>query len=771
MTLVVYLVKFDCMRHIVRIVLLVFICVPSAFAFTPFIVKDIRLEGLQRISVGAVFNYLPVKVGDEIDDDLSAKAIRALYKTGFFKDVRLEQDDDTLVVFVAERPAISDITFSGNDQITSDQLTESLKQIGLSKGKVLDRSVLDKVKLELQRQYYSLGKYGVTIESKTTPLERNRIKVEIEISEGDDAKVYSVNVIGNTVYPDSKLIPRLKLADVSMFTGRNQYSKQLLAADLEILKSYYMDRGYINFNIDSTQVSLTPDKQDVYVTVNITEGDKFTVRSVKLAGELIYTEDELMQLISFSEGDVFSRKETVETTKRISDKLAEKGYAFANVNIVPDIDKESRTVGLTLFVDPGRRVYVRRINITGNAKTKDRVIRREFRQMERDWMSTKSVSQSRTRLDRTGYFEQVNVETPSVPGTSDQVDINYSVTERPTGNLTAGVGYSDTQGLLFNFGVTQENFLGTGKRIGLNVDNSQVTKKISVNYFDPYFTIDGLSRGFSVFYTNVDAAEAEISNYTFDSWGANVVHAMPLSEIDRVSATIGYEHTELELGTAQVSADILEFVAENGSVYDTFPLQASWTRDSRNKRILASAGVLTTLGTEIALPGGNLFYYKVNARHLQYFALGKITTLSANLTLGYGGGYGDTSRLPPYKNYFAGGSRTVRGYESNSLGPRDKLYTDQSIGGQKQVIGNLELIIPNPLVEDEGSTRLTAFVDGGNVFSHEESVSLGEIRFTTGIGLIWLSPVGAMRFSYAIPLNDKDGDKLQAFQFTLGSAF
>ena len=741
------------------------------FAFTPFVVNDIRLEGLQRISVGAVFNYLPVQVGDEINNELSAKAIRALYKTGFFKDVRLEQDGETLVVFVAERPAISDITFTGNDQITSEQLSESLKQIGLSKGKVLDRSLLDKVKLELQRQYYSLGKYGVTIESNTTPLERNRIKVEIKISEGDDAKVYSVNIIGNKVFPESKLVSRLQLADISMFTGRNQYSKQLLGADLELLKSYYLDRGYINFNIDSTQVSLTPDKQDVYVTVNISEGDKFTVRSVKLAGELIYTEEELLPLISLSEGDVFSRKETVDTTKRISDKLAEKGYAFANVNIVPDIDKDTRTVGLTLFVDPGRRVYVRRINISGNSKTKDRVIRREFRQMEGDWMSTKSVSQSRTRLDRTGYFEQVNVETPSVAGTSDQVDINYSVTERPTGNLTAGLGYSDTQGLLFNFGVTQENFIGTGKRVGLNVDNSQVTKKISVNYFDPYFTIDGLSQGYSVFYTNVDAQEANISNYTFDSYGANIVHAIPLSEIDRVSATVGYEHTELQLGSDQVSQDILDFVAENGSVYDTFPLQASWTRDSRNKRILANSGALTTLGTEVTLPGGNLSYYKVNARHLQYFPVGKITTLSTNLTLGYGGSYGDTSRLPPYKNYFAGGSRTVRGFESNSLGPRDEKFPDQSIGGQKQFIGNVELIIPNPLVEDEGSTRLAAFLDAGNVFGQDETVSLSELRYSVGLGLIWLSPVGAMRFSYAFPLNEKEGDKIQAFQFTLGSAF
>ena len=743
-----------------------------AYGFEPFVVKDIRLEGLQRISVGAVFNYLPIKVGDKITDELSSQAIRALYKTGFFKDVRLEQDGDVLVVFVAERPAIADVVINGNSEIPTEQLEDSLKQIGLTRGKVLDRSLLDKIKQELERQYYSLGKYGVKIDTETAPMERNRVKVSINIAEGEDAKVYVVNIVGNKIFSNELLLNRTELGSLSFFGGRKQYSKQILSADLEIIKSYYLDRGYINFNIDSTQVSLTPDKQDVYVTINLTEGEQYTVRSVKLAGDLIVPENELMNMISLKEGDVFSRKEAVESTKRISDRLSDDGYAFANVNIVPDLDKDSRTVGITMFVDPGKRVYVRRVNITGNSKTKDEVIRREFRQLEGDWMSANQVSLSRTRLDRTGYFEEVSVETPAVPGTSDQVDVNFAVKEQPTGNLSAGIGYSDTQGILINLGISQENFLGTGKRVALNVDNSQVTQNYSFSYTNPYYTIDGISRGFRVYYRAVDALQANISNYTTDSYGVDLNYGFPLSETSTARLSLGYENTELLLADQSlgVSQNIIDFVQENGNVYDDFPLEASWVRDSRNRRLLANEGALTTLGTEVTIPGSDLEYYKLNFRHLQYFPLGKVTALSLNARLGYGDGYGNTSQLPPFKNYFAGGSRTVRGYDSNSLGPRDPV-TDDPTGGDRMVIGNIELILPNPLETEEGSgsTRVTAFIDVGNVF--EKKIEWSELRASTGLALLWLSPVGALTFSYAIPLNDQEGDKLQAFQFTLGSAF
>ena len=744
----------------------------SAYGFEPFVIKDIRLEGLQRISAGTVFNYLPVKIGDKINNELSSQAIRTLYKTGFFKDVRLEQEGNALVVFVAERPAIADVSITGNSEIPTEQLEDSLKQIGLTRGKVLDRSLLDKIEQELERQYYSLGKYGVKIDTETSPLERNRVKVSINIAEGGDAKVYAINIVGNEIFTDERLLGRTQLGGISFFGGRKQYSKQLLGADLETIKSFYLDRGYINFNIDSTQVSLTPDKQDVYVTVNITEGEQYKVRNIKLAGDLIVPENELIDMVSLKEGDVFSRKLAVESTKRISDRLSEDGYAFANVNIVPDVDKDTLTVGITLFIDPGKRVYVRRVNISGNSKTKDEVIRREFRQFEGDWMSSKQVSLSRSRLDRTGYFESVSVETPAVPGTSDQVDINYAVKEQPTGNLSAGVGYSDTQGVLLNLGITQENFLGTGKRVGVNIDNSQVTKNYSVSYTNPYHTIEGISRGFRVYYRAVDALEANISNFTTDSYGLSLNYGFPLGETTSARMSLGFENTELLLAddTLGISADILEFVEENGNVYDDFPISASYVDDSRNKRLMATSGSLMTLGTQATVPGSDLEYYKLNFRYLHYIPLGKVTTLSLNTSLGYGDGYGDTSRLPPFKNYFAGGSRTVRGYDSNSLGPRDTV-TGDPIGGDRMIIGNIELILPNPLETEEGSgsTRVSAFIDFGNVYRNK--VELSELRASTGLSILWLSPVGALTFSYAFPINDQEGDELQAFQFTLGSAF
>ena len=744
----------------------------SAYGFEPFVIKDIRLEGLQRISAGTVFNYLPVKIGDKINNELSSQAIRTLYKTGFFKDVRLEQEGNALVVFVAERPAIADVSITGNSEIPTEQLEDSLKQIGLTRGKVLDRSLLDKIEQELERQYYSLGKYGVKIDTETSPLERNRVKVSINIAEGGDAKVYAINIVGNEIFTDERLLGRTQLGGISFFGGRKQYSKQLLGADLETIKSFYLDRGYINFNIDSTQVSLTPDKQDVYVTVNITEGEQYKVRNIKLAGDLIVPENELIDMVSLKEGDVFSRKLAVESTKRISDRLSEDGYAFANVNIVPDVDKDTLTVGITLFIDPGKRVYVRRVNISGNSKTKDEVIRREFRQFEGDWMSSKQVSLSRSRLDRTGYFESVSVETPAVPGTSDQVDINYAVKEQPTGNLSAGVGYSDTQGVLLNLGVTQENFLGTGKRVGINIDNSQVTKNYSVSYTNPYHTIEGISRGFRVYYRAVDALEANISNFTTDSYGLSLNYGFPLGETTSARMSLGFENTELLLAddTLGISADILEFVEENGNVYDDFPISASYVDDSRNKRLMATSGSLMTLGTQATIPGSDLEYYKLNFRYLHYIPLGKVTALSLNTSLGYGDGYGDTSRLPPFKNYFAGGSRTVRGYDSNSLGPRDTV-TGDPIGGDRMIIGNIELILPNPLETEEGSgsTRVSAFIDFGNVYRNK--VELSELRASTGLSILWLSPVGALTFSYAFPINDQEGDELQAFQFTLGSAF
>ncbi|TDY00121.1 Beta-barrel assembly machine subunit BamA [Thiohalophilus thiocyanatoxydans] len=758
------------MKRILTTLSLLCFMIP-AMAFEPFVIKDIRLEGLQRISAGTVFNYLPLKAGDRLDAELSSRAIRELYQTGFFKDVELEREGDDLIVFVAERPAIADIRIEGNDSIPDEQLESSLQQIGLVRGQVMDRSTLDKVTQELERQYYGQGKYGVEIETVTTPLERNRVDIEINIAEGVAAEIFSVNIVGNKKFDDEELLKNLSLADSSYF-GRNKYSRQELSGDLENLRSYYLDRGYINFNIDSSQVSLTPDKQEVYVTVNVSEGEQYTVSDIKVTGETIISEEEVDELITLEVGEVYSHRKSTETTNNISDRLAESGYAFANVNLIPDLDKDAQTVDLTLSVDPGRRVYVRRINITGNDKTRDEVIRREMRQHEGDWLSTKKVSLSRERLNRLGFFEQVSVETPSVSGTDDQVDVNINVKERPTGSLSAGIGYSDTDGALVNFGLTQENFLGTGKRLGLNIDNSSVTKFYNVSYTNPYYTDDGVSRGFNLFWREVDAEAADLTSFTTNTKGISMNYGIPLSEITRASVSFGVESTEIVPGS-NVAQDILDFIDQNGSVYDDYEVSLGWRRDSRNRAILADSGSVASLSLSSTTPGSDLEYYKLNGRFQKYFGLTDNITLSTELNLGYGQSYGDTDidGLPPHKNYYAGGSRSVRGYDSNSLGPRDEGGTNDPLGGNRKVVGRMELILPNIFAEQSRSTRIAAFFDAGNVFGADEKIESNDLRTSTGLAFMWLAPIGTLRFSYAVPLNDKPGDDVQNFQFTMGSSF
>lgn len=758
------------MRNI--LIVLIFIgSMPSAFAFNAFKVKDIKLEGLQRISVGTVFNYLPIKPGDNIDSSKIKNAIRVLFKTGFFKDVHIEREGEVLVVFVAERPAINEINIEGYDAIPKDQLENALNQLGLVKGRVFNRSLLEGLQQELQRQYYSLGKYNIKIDVQQTQLERNRVDINIKLAEGEAAEIYSVNIIGNKKFSDEKLIQQFALAEPSFFGSRNNYKKQELAADLEKLKSLYLDNGFLNFNIESTQVSLGPEKESVYISVNIKEGERFTVRDVKLAGDLILPRNKFVDLITIKAGDVFSRREVTETTKRLSDLLAENGYAFANVNMVPDIDKDSRTLALTFFVDPGRRIYVRRVNVSGNTKTQDKVIRRELRQLEGDWLSTKHVARSKTRLDRLGFFGDIGVQTVRIPGATDQVDLDYRVTEKPTGSLQAGIGYSDTQGAVVNLSVTQDNFLGTGQRVGITFDNSSVTKQYSFNFTDPYYTEDGVSRNISLSYRQVDAEEADISNYSTDSYGASLSYGVPLSEYTNYRWGMKYDSTELTTGIA-TSQNIVDFISANGPINDTFQLFTGWTYDSRNRRIFATSGSMTNIGAEIAVPGSDIEYYKVDFRHLNYFPIGKSVTLAANLNLGYGDAVNNDAEYPPYKNYFTGGSSSIRGYDGNSIGPHDNDDPfDDPIGGRVKIVGNLDLILPNPFTEESGSTRVSLFLDGGSVFESVNTISSDEFRYTAGLAFIWITPVGAMRFNFAQALNEKEGDSTKSFQFSLGSPF
>lgn len=737
----------------------------------PFIVKDIRVEGLRWISTGTVLTYLPIQINDTVNTERLAQAIQALFKTGFFKDVALSRDGDALIVTVVERPAIADIKISGNKDIETDKLLEALKEIGLATGQAFNESLLDKIEQELERQYHSRGKYGVSIKSTISALPRNRVQVSIDITEGKAAKIRQIKLIGNTVFSDKILLKQFQLAStgwLSFYTGDDQYSRPKLTADLEALRSYYLDRGYINFQIKSTQVSITPDKEAVYITINIDEGQLFKVREVKLAGKLVLPEAELIPLISIAAGDVFSRKQSTETSTRIGRKLGDQGYAFANVNTIPEIDNNTHQVTLTFFIDPGKRTYVRRINLQGNTRTVDEVIRREIRQMENAWISTEQVERSKTRLNRLGYFEDVTVETPAVPGTTDQVDVNFTIEEKPSGNIMAGLGYSQSQGILINASVKEDNFLGTGKRVNFSFNNSNVNTIYSIGYLNPYYTLDGVSRGFNVFFRETDAAEANLSNYATDTYGGNVSYGLPINEFDRLQFELGYEHLRIK-STESSPQEVVDFIAANGEEFDTFKLTASWAHDTRNRAIFADRGLLQRFSLEATVPGSDLEYYKASYRQLLLYPLTKHFTLSINTDLGYGDSYGNLDRLPFFENYFAGGVRSVRGYEDNTLGPLDS--KNNALGGALKVVGNFEVIFPVPFFAEQRSVRLSTFIDVGNVYAGSADFSAAELRYSAGLSAIWLSPLGALTFSLAQPFNDAATDSTQVFQFTLGSAF
>ncbi len=755
---------------ITGICLILLLYVSKAWAFTPFVVKDIKLEGLERISVGTVFNYLPLRVGEEMDPARSAEVISALYKTGFFDDIRLARRADTLVISVTERPAIASVKTTGNKDITDEQLKDVLKRIGLTQGRVFDPSLLDSVKQELQSQYFSNGKYGVKIDAKVTPIVRNRVNIAIDIHEGSVAKIRRINIVGNSVFSEKELLDQFDLGPPGLFsfyTKNDQYSKQKLAGDLEKLRSYYLDRGYINFNIESTQVTITPDKKDVYITVNIFEGEKYFIDNVAIAGDTVVPKAQLQKLVSVKSGDVFSRKKISQTTTAIGDRLGKDGYAFANVNPVPDIDKDKKRVSLTFYVDPGKRVYVRRINISGNAKTRDEVIRRELRQMEGAWLSTDKVKRSRVRLQKLGFFDDVSVETPAVPGTSDQVDVDFNVNERPSGSLTAGVGYSQSQGFLVNASVSQDNFFGTGKRVSATVDNSSVNTIYSLAYTNPYYTLDGVSRGFTGFYRSTDAGQANIADFSSITYGTGVNYGIPLSEYNRLSVGLDYEHTYLKT-TTSTPQNYIDFLNKNSYNFDIFKLSTGWSHDTRNRAIFADRGMYQSLSGQVAVPGGGLTFYKVTYRQQVYVPLSKELTLSLNGRVSYGDGYGNTTQLPFFENYFAGGADSVRGFRVNSLGTKDPA-TGRAVGGSFLTVANTELIFPMPFVGDTKSLRLSAFFDIGNVYDTVSDFNTGQLRGGAGVSVIWISPIAPLTFSFGWPVLKKPGDQTQFFQFTLGA--
>ncbi|MCK5524159.1 MAG: outer membrane protein assembly factor BamA [Thiomargarita sp.] len=742
-----------------------------AYAFDAFIVKDIRLEGLGRISAGTVFNYLPVTVGERFSINDTRVAISALYKTGLFKDIRLERDHNVLVVRVEERPAISKITFKGNTDIETEDLTSGLKNIGFAEGRVFNRSLLEKVELELQRQYSHLGKYAVRIKSTVTPISRNRIAIQMDIQEGLVARIKQINFVGNQSVSDEDLLDEMTLSTggwFSFITKDNQYSSIQLGADLETLRSFYLDHGYINFNIDSTQVSITPDKKEVYLTINFTEGDKYTVSKVELLGNLIVKKAELFDKITLKSGEVFSGKKVTKSQEAILERIGDEGYAFAQINPVTKPDSEKKTVALSFYIDPGKRVYVRRINFKGNSKTRDEVLRREMRQMEGGWISTKDVKRSSTRLERLGYFESVSVETPRVPHTDDQIDVNYSVIERPSGNLMAGMGYSQTYGVLFSASVIQDNFLGSGKRVGVTFDNSQVRTVYRFSYFNPFTTIDGVSRGFNVFYRTTNAEEANLSRYTTDAYGTALNYGLPFTEFNNINFGVAFDHTQLNT-TDYSATEVFDFLKANGNTYNSYRLNASIQHDTRNRALFPDKGMLQYLSAEVTLPFSDLNYYKVQYKHQWLYPLITDYILLLKGQVAYGNGYGDTDQLPFFENYIAGGPRTVRGFRGNTLGPLDS--HGLPLGGNLKVIGNAEVILPIPFVKKSRSFRISAFVDVGNVYGNDEDFDTSELRYSTGLSAIWLSPMGVLSFSIAKPLNEKEEDQLELFQFTIGTTF
>ncbi|SDY32985.1 outer membrane protein assembly factor BamA [Nitrosomonas sp. Nm33] len=760
-------------------------------AIEPFVVKDIRVDGIQRTEAGTVFSYLPIKVGDVLDETKAAAAIKTLYATGFFQDIKLKAQDGLLIVQIQERPAIAQININGAKEFEKDKLKEGLKQAGLSESRIFSRALLEKAEQELKRQYISRGKYAVKITTTTTPLERNRVGINFDIEEGKTTRIRQINIVGNEVFSDSDLVGLLVLRTpglLTWFTKDDQYSKQKLSADLETLRSYYLDRGYLEFNIDSTQVSITPDLKDIYITINITEGPQYTVSDIKLAGNLLIPEEELRKLIKLEPGGVFNREKLTESIKLITDRLGDEGYAFANVNASPELDKESRKTAFTFYVDPGRRVYVRRINISGNDRTRDEVIRREFRQMEGAWHSTSKINLSRQRVDRTDFFQSVNVETPPVPDAPDQVDINVSVTEKPTGAIMFGAGYSDLEGIILNGSVSQNNIFGTGNFLSVSVNTGSVNKVFSASFNNPYWTINGISLGFDVFRRDINTRSLpSVGIFSTDTSGATLRFGIPIAENDIVSFGLGAERTGIDLkaDSPQRYKDFVQGNAEkgikgHGDNTTSLPITLSWARDRRDSAIWTTSGTTHRLFGEYSMPFAELKYYKVSYEQKWFFPVSSLFTIMLNGEVGVGDGYSGES-LPFFKNFFAGGFNSVRGYNINSLGPRDPILDANGnpipgrrgtvVGGSKRIVGKVEVLFPAPFMKDQKTVRLAAFLDGGNVFSNWSDLDFNFLRYSTGLAVTWISPMGPLRFSIAQPLNAHKGDDIQRFQFQLGQTF
>ncbi|HEY1148762.1 MAG TPA: outer membrane protein assembly factor BamA [Pseudoduganella sp.] len=754
------------------------ICSGSALAIEPVQVKDIRVEGIQRTEAGTVFSYLPVRVGEVFSEDKSVAAIKALYATGIFKDVKLEKDGDVLVVIVEERPAIAKVDFDGTHEFEKDMLVKALKDIGVGEAKTFDKASVDRAEQELKRQYLSRGLYGVKVVTTVTPLERNRVNITFKVDEGEVARIKQINIVGNKAFSDKDLRDQMALNTggwFSWYTKADQYSKTKLTGDIEALKSYYLDRGYIEMNVDSTQVSITPDKKDIYITINITEGEKYKVSDIKFEGEMFGREDELRQLVLLRRGETYSGTALTGTNKLITDRLGTFGFAFANVNANPEIDREKREVAFTFFIDPGKRAYVRHMNISGNTTTRDEVIRREFRQFESSWYDANKIKLSRDRVDRLGYFKDVTIDTPEAQGTSDQVDVNLTVVEKPTGNFQIGGAFSQAEKFSFNAAIQQANFAGSGNTVGLELNTSKYSRTIAFSHTNPYFTDDGVSRSYELYLRTVRPPAVNIGAYNIKQTGGRISFGVPFSELDTIFFGIGLEKSSVETDVTS-PAYFKKYVRDLGGPANgigrvnaySVPLTAAWARDSRDSALTPTMGRLQRVNLELDAIGDSR-YFRAVYEHQWYKPLTSKITLAMRGEIDYGHGIGNKA-YPVFKNFYAGGIGSVRGYYSSSLGAVDPTSFD-ALGGASRLIGSTELQMPFPGQGQDRSLRWFGFLDGGQVYQEGQKMRLSELRFSTGLGISWISPVGPLKLSYAKPLNAKYGDRLERFQFQMGTGF
>ncbi|MFL9990504.1 outer membrane protein assembly factor BamA [Paraburkholderia sediminicola] len=745
----------------------------SAHAAQPFVVQDIRIEGLKRIEPSTLFAYLPIKQGGTFNDDKASEAIRALYATGFFTDVKISTEGNVVIVQVQERPAVGTIDFAGIHEFDKDNLTKALNSVGLSQGRYYDKALVDKAEQELKRQYLTRGYYAAGVATTITPIDRNRVAVLFSVTEGPSAKIRQINFIGNRVFSTDTLRDEMEMSTpnwFSWYTKNDLYAKDKLTGDLEHIRSYYLNRGYLEFNIESTQVSLTPNKKEMYLTVTLHEGEPYTITSIKLGGNLLDREAELAQLIKIKPGERFSAEKLQATTKAIVDKLGEYGYAFATVNAQPQIDQEHHTVDVTLQVDPSRRVYVRHINVVGNTRTRDEVVRREMRQLESSWFDSNRLALSKDRINRLGYFTDVDVTTVPVEGSPDQVDVDVKVTEKPTGAITLGAGFSSTDKVVLSAGVSQDNVFGSGTSLALNVNTAKTYRTLTVTQTDPYFTVDGIKRITDVYYrTTYPLYNFNDASFRIITVGADLKFGIPFSEADTVYFGVGLEQNRLDIDSSTPQS-YKDYVAEFGHVVNNVPLTVGWARDDRDSALVPSRGYYLQSNGEVGTPLGGTEYYKADVQAQYYYSFARGFILGLNLQGGYGNGFAGKA-YPIFKNYYAGGIGSVRGYEAGSLGPTDQT-TGDPIGGSRMVVANVEMTVPLPGTGWDRTLRVFTFMDAGNVWGNEgNSTGANGLRYSYGAGLEWISPIGPLKLSLGFPVVRHATDKYQVFQFQIGTSF